>query len=214
MKRFYEYWREALCLTSFCLFFASLWVWMLYPPNSEIGKYIFVAFGFCDIFVFVYFLRWIWINKWKNRLHRFNEILLEKMTSFFSRVFEKLMNKWNFGGKKKNVIIGKTKIIFDAVGAQKEELQHKKAPKWKHLQSDKERLRFLYRAMINNKVRRGEKIYSYDTPCELKERSENTANEERLFSVYIGSRYYEDAVICEDEVQSLKDDLGNEFTIR
>ncbi len=214
MKAIHKYWREALCLATLCFFLWSLSRWITSPPESLIGKYLFLIFSFLDLFCFVYLLRWLWLNKWRERMRKIKQRFVESTKHFLAHFFEKLIKKWNIGKNKKNIIVGNTKIVFDEALLYKEERGRKKTPKYKQLKSDRERLRFLYRAMIIDKIRSGERIYSHDTPSELKARKENTENVDKLFAMYIGARYNEDAILNENEIQRLKNSLESEFAIK
>ena len=214
MKRILNYWRETLCLFSFCVFAWSISRSIFAPPDNSFTALALLIIGFSSIAFFIYLFRWLWRNKWRYKYCSIKEKLLEKATRFFARFFEKLMKKWSMGNKKKNVIGGNTRIIFDDTLFKRDERSGKKALRYKQLKSDRERLRFLYRSMIMSKIRSGERIRSYDTPLELKTRSENSENADKLFSMYIGARYDDRTLLDGNEIQYLKDSLSQEFTIR
>ena len=118
------------------------------------------------------------------------------------------MQKYNIGGKhRKNILGGSTKITFDLNIFESKVATRPKRVKWKNLQSDRERLGFLYRQMINTKIRTGTRVYACDTPSELLDRVQSNEVEKEVFNLYIDTRYDDRAILSSDRVSELKERL-------
>jgi hypothetical protein len=61
--------------------------------------------------------------------------------------------------------------------------------------------------MTSEKIRRGERIYCFDTPSELLERQKKGSGEERLIEVYVSCRYDERKSPDSSTVTELKREL-------
>jgi hypothetical protein len=108
------------------------------------------------------------------------------------------------------VLEGKTKIIFES-GAERESKREKaecKPPRWSKLRNNRDRVRYLYREMATEKIRRGERVYCFDTPSELLEKEEKGSVEERLIDLYVTCRYDERKDPEAKTVADIKRDIG------
>lgn len=208
MKLIRNFWREI-----FCIFFLSIFLYISVilindPPETSFGRFAIILLGFANFFAFAWLLRELWRKKWKKRFLRIGQSIFEKLSSFFMRAAERILKKFNIGRKhRKNIIGGNAKITFDSDIFEKKAAVRKKHPKWKNLQSDRERLSFLYRQMINSKIKSGTRVYACDTPSELLERTQNNDAEKEIFDLYIGVRYDERANLPTNNMSALKESL-------
>ena len=192
---------EILCLFSFVLILSVGFYWAGNQPTDP-----WVLFGLnaglllCGILFTVTFIR-LWRMKWKKAIAAGLRMLLTGLASLFIAIAE----KWNESQDPKDRLGGTTSISFDFSHLEKSEKKAQKPPKWKHLQTDRERVRFLYRTMMTERVKRGALVYSSETPTELKQKQENEAHEEELFDLYISCRYDERCEPSEHTVEALKE---------
>ena len=192
---------EFLCLFSFLLILSVGFYWAGNQPTDP-----WVLFGlnaclvFAGVLFIVTFLR-LWRLKWKQALKEGLRKLLTGLASLFIAIAE----KWNESQSATDRLGGTTSVFFDLTLKEKAEKKAKKAPKWKHLQTDRERVRFLYRAMMIDRIKKGELVYSSDTPMELKQKKENESHEEALFDLYLACRYDERQEPSEHTVEALKE---------
>ena len=206
MKVLRKFWREISCTILFSLFLYSVSLWVNDPPKTALTRFIFMLLSFSDIAIFLMLLRQLWRKKWRPVVSRATSRIFGSAARFFMRIFERVSKKLGLGARtKKNVIGGKTQITFDQNVFEKEKISRKKAIKWKQLQSDRDRLRYLYRNMITHKIRGGERIHPADTPSEIEESCERDVFESELFSLYIDARYDERAELDADIIEKLKD---------
>jgi len=208
MKFIINFWRETLCTLSFSVFFYFTVITVKNPPKTSFGRFIIIVLALAAFTAFAWLLRELWRIKWKKRFARGAQGVIEKLTAFFMRLTEKILQKYNIGGKRgKNVLSGNTKVTFDSdIFENKIPTRHKRV-KWKNLQSDRERLGFLYRQMINAKIKTGIRVYASDTPSELLDRTQNNEAEKELFELYIDMRYDDRAIISADRVTEIKERL-------
>ena len=192
---------EFLCLFSFLLILSVGFYWAGNQPTDP-----WVLFGLnsgllLSGILFLITLVRLWRLKWKQALKDGLRKLLTGLASLFIAIAE----KWNESQSATDRLGGTTSVFFDLTLKEKAEKKAKKAPKWKHLQTDRERVRFLYRSMMNERVRKGDLIYSSETPLELKQKQENQAHEEELFDLYLSCRYDERSEPSEEAVEQLKE---------
>ncbi len=168
--------------------------------NVILRDTLFFAFVF-DLVAIFFVLRRLWREKWRRGLI----ITVKRVFSAVARAMLRIFDALNITkGEKTNIISGKTTVEFDFSALWEDTKKRYKTPKWKHMKNDRERLGFLYRKMINDKIKSGEKIHSSDTPSELKEKCENTDCEQRLFCTYIDCRYDERKAIPAEEILDIK----------
>ena len=192
---------ELLCLFSFVLILSVGFYWVGNQPKDP---WILFGLNACLLLsgiLFLVTLVRLWRLKWKQALKDGLRKLLTGLASLFIAIAE----KWNESQSATDRLGGTTSVFFDLTLKEKAEKKAKKAPKWKHLQTDRERVRFLYRSMMNERVRKGDLIYSSETPLELKQKQENQAHEEELFDLYLSCRYDERSEPSEEAVEQLKE---------
>ncbi len=204
MKLISKYWREGVCVILVSLF-AQFAVWLVdKKADSSFERFILVALVFADFFALLFILRELWRKKWKKALVKATRALMVKTSRFVIRLLE----KWNIGkGKSKGVLSASTVITFDGVSFERENKKARRR-KWKHMQNTRERLGFLYKFMINERIKKGMRATSHDTPREISEMGENSAIEQELFELYINTRYDERIQPEEQTVQRIKNSLG------
>ena len=192
---------ELLCLFSFVLVLSIGFYWAGNQPTDpwilfglNVGL---VLSGILFLLTFIH----LWRVKWKKALKDGLYKLLTGLVTLFFAVVE----KWNESQNQSDRLGGTTSVFFDLNLKEKAEKKSQKPPKWKHLQTDRERVRFLYRAMMTERVKRGALVYSSETPAELKQKQENQPHEEELFDLYIACRYDERQQPPEETIEQLKD---------
>ena len=208
MRFIRNFWREILCTLSFSVFLYLAVITINDPPKTSLGRFIIVALAFAAFAAFAWLLRELWRKKWKKRFASATQRAMEKLSSFFMRFVQKILQKYNIGGKhRKNILGGSTKITFDSNIFESKVSTRPKRVKWKNIQSDRERLGFLYRQMINTKIRTGTRVYACDTPSELLDRVQSNEVEKEVFNLYIDTRYDDRAILSSDQLSELKERL-------
>ena len=201
MKIMKKYGWEFLLFFSLSIVLSIGFYWVGNQPTDP-----WVLFGLnaglllCGILFTVTFIH-LWRVKWKKAIAARLRMLLTGLASLFIAIVE----KWNESQDPKDRLGGTTSISFDFSHLEKSEKKAQKPPKWKHLQTDRERMRFLYRSMMTERVKKGALVYSSETPTELKQKQENEAHEEELFDLYISCRYDERCEPSEHTVEALKE---------
>ena len=201
MKAIKKYGWEILCLSSLLVILSIGFYWAGNQPTDP-----WVLFGLnaglllSAALLVISFIR-LWKTKWKQALKEGIRKLLVGLATLFIVIAE----KWNESQNPKDRLGGTTSVSFDFSHLEKSEKKAQKPPKWKHLQTDRERVRFLYRAMMTERIKKGKLVYSNETPVELKQKQENEAHEEELFELYISCRYDERLEPSPQNVEALKE---------
>ena len=191
--------RYEFFLVLLVLLLPVIWVMEL-PTNIEIPLRVIATV--VDVFGIVFVLRRLYQEKWKKSI-------VQKMQKVFSSVakfFLRLVESWSIS-KKKNIITGETKFQFLKKEKDNTPQKSKKAPRWKQLQSERERLRYLYRQIVSDRIKHGARIYASHTPAEIECLTENTDAEAKVFESYISYRYDERKEPSEEDILSMKQQI-------
>lgn len=158
-----------------------------------------------DLIVLFFMLRSLWRNKWKKRFVKWGQKTFENIAKAFLRFVERFLDKLGFSGVgDKNTIHGKVSVVVDKdIFLQKVEKKQKNQ-KWKQMKNNKERLGFLYKYMIVNRIKKGKKVFASDTPSEIREKYECADGEYKLFDLYINTRYDDREEPSDEEIDTIK----------
>lgn len=199
MKAIYKF-RYEIILMFLISSFISL---LIIEPQTEMGIH-FRAFGRFAIFVPIFFtLRKLYREKWRKAFVIGAQRILISVAKLFMRIAE----KWGISSSKnKNIISGKTKIQFNIENITTIQKSPSKSPRWKQLKNEREKLRYLYRHMITQKIKHGARIYPNQTPMEIElDSPQNTPSETIIFNLYSTYRYDERTNPSEEHIEKIKD---------
>lgn len=147
--------------------------------------------------------RKLWRTKWKRLFLASVQKIVAKISKLLTIFIEKHMKK-----EKVTILSGKTTVSFDLSLQELKNQKSSKPLKWKKLKNNRERLGYLYRNMIEHKIKHGSLIYSSDTPSEVKDKSENEVVENRIFDLYIDNRYKDTIDVDTERLNDLKSELN------
>lgn len=182
----------------FILFLILLGIWTIdFSMTMELSIRLLVTV--IDAIGIILTIRKLYREKWRKAVIQ----TMQKMFSSVAKLFLRLIEAWNIS-KKKNVIMGETKIQFLKKEKEEASKKIKKELRWKQLRSEREKLRYLYRTMITHRIKHGARIYSSHTPQEIERFEENTEIETKVFESYISYRYDERKDPSEEEILSMK----------
>ena len=143
-------------------------------------------------------------RKWKEKTDAALKKLFASAALLFMRLAEKLEKYTRFFRRRKNTVYGKTSYSFDFSTPEKQKKKPPKPPKWKQMESARQKLGYLYYHLITARIKGGMHAKSTDTPLDLKNRQTNLPDEERVFDLYLDARYDERAELEEAELDGLK----------
>lgn len=185
-----NFWRE-ICFYSCIVGFVTVAYYFTFERPENIFAVSFMILGMLAFAAGAYiFFRLLWKKKWRDS----TVIRIQKVFDRIQRWVERVSTKLGLNNReKKSVLEGKTKIIFEKSVSRetKKHTNEVRPPKWSRLQSNRDRVRYLYRGMTTEKIRHGERIYCFDTPSELLAKQEKGSDEEKLIEVYVSCRYDE-----------------------
>ena len=75
------------------------------------------------------------------------------------------------------------------------------------MQTDKERLGYLYKRVIDSNIHQGVAIYSSETPSEIKNKKEYRGIENQIFDLYVENRYKDNVTLDRDLLEDLKKEI-------
>lgn len=199
MKIFQKYRYEcfAIVLTS-AFSVISFYLGIADPAEKSVRSALFAA-CVADAIGLYFTLRKLWRTKWKKLFLTSVQKIITKIAKRLKFFIEKRIKR-----KKKTVLSGKTTVTFDLSLQEFDKQKSHKAIKWKRLKNDRERLGYLYKHMIESKIKHGSVIYSSETPIEIKYKKENEIFEDQIFELYISNRYNSVVQIDADTLNELK----------
>lgn len=177
-------------------------LWRTYRPEN---LYIQIALEVSCIIVTVFLFKTV-RDIWRRELKSIIGMKLKMMMTRLVGIFVKYSDKLSVYFRGANVAKGKTDVSFDysIFKTNKIKRDRFKPPKWKDMNSGREKLGYLYYKIITDRVDSGKDIYASDTPSELKLREANSEHEDRVFDIYIRTRYDERQFVSEEEMTELK----------
>lgn len=187
--------------------FATMLLYLLIVKPEDLMVRGTIMFGlFFDAIAIYYTLRKLWHTKWRRRVMPSVQKFFEKIAKVLKIFREKLGIPER---THQTVLRGRSKIFFDT----KDEIITTKRAKnpsaWKNLKTDKERLGYLYRRMIDTNINQGLPVFSSETPTEIRGKKDYREVENQIFDLYVENRYKEDVNLDADTLEDLKKDLKN-----
>lgn len=143
-------------------------------------------------------------RKWKAKTDAALKRFFASASLLIMRLAEKLEKYTRIFRRKKNTVYGKTSYSFDFSTPEKQKKKPPKPPKWKQMETARQKLGYLYYHLITARIKGGMHAKSTDTPLDLKHRQPNLPDEERVFDLYLDARYDERAELEEQELDGLK----------
>lgn len=206
MKRLKRFRTELLFLLLSTVLALILVYWNEHRPQNFAVQSVLLALCLANGIALYRLFILLW-KKWQKKL----TANLKRLFAGASMLLMKLLDKWEavksrFTGKRKHTIFGKTTVTFDFAGEPRTP-KPPKPPKWKNMQTDRQKLGYLYYHLITRRIKRGMSARPTDTPAELKTRAVNQPPEEQLFDLYIDARYDERVPLEEAELSKLKETL-------
>ena len=206
MKQLRKYGYEIL-LSLLGVAFGTMLLYLLLVMPEDLTTRGTVMFGmFFDGIAIYFVLRKLWRTKWRYRVMPKVQKILEKAARIFKIVRQKLGIPER---RQQTVLRGKSKIFFDVKQTDTQTKRHKKQSAWKNLQTDKERLGYLYKRMIDTNINQGMPIYAHETPSEIKDKKEYQAVENQIFDLYVENRYKGEVTLNRAVLDDLKKEIKN-----
>lgn len=200
---------ELLSFALVCLILQIAVYWKNHRDTSYVAQMIlFVSLVAACVTLYV-LARMIWRNKWLKRVEALAKAIGARASALLVKLLDKWNNsKWNIFARRRGYVGGNTTVTFDFFSSEKQKPKRIKPPKWKQMQTEREKLGYLYFHLITSYLKRGFHARHTDTPSELKRRADTaTPPETRVFDLYIGARYDERAALQEKELDGLKETL-------
>lgn len=199
---------EVLCLALVGLILQISLYWRAYRDATYAVQAILLFSLVLAVITLYLLLRLLWRTKWKKTVAHIAKAIAAGASALMVRLLDRWnASRWNIFARRRGFVSGNTTVTFDFFSGQERKEKKIKPPKWKHMQTEREKLGYLYFHLITSHVKRGLHARCSDTPSELKERTVSAPPEERVFDLYIGARYDERVPLQEKELDGLKETL-------
>lgn len=206
MKKLRQYAFEILLSILGVAFGTMLLYLVIVMPEDLIERGTVMFCMFFDGIAIYFVLRKLWRAKWRYRVMPKVHQIFEKL----ARVLKIIRKKLGIPERREQTVLkGKSKIFFDVKKTDTQKKRAKKLSAWKSLQSDKERLGYLYKRVIDTNISHGTPIYSSETPTEIRGKKEYHDVENQIFDLYVENRYREDVTLDRIKLDDLKKEMKN-----
>jgi len=201
-----EHKNELLCFLFLSLASAIVYVWTRVKPKDPYVQLVFflVTLAFCiPMYIF-------WRAIWREKLREPFALGAKKMFIGFARFLMRTVNRFGLFKGGRNVISGNTTVKYDYSVFKRSNRKRKnsyKPPRWKDMNTEREKLGYLYYKTVTKRISNGETVASHETPNEIKARFNDNEIENELFELYSDIRYDDRKTLDENEILELKDKL-------
>ena len=131
-------------------------------------------------------------KKWRQRTSERIRLLSHRLLRRFSERMMQMVERWHRrrhrGGN--DLLGGRTRMEFDLYGDRIKRSKRRRAA-WKQLESERERLRWLYARMVEDRLKHGALILPSETPAQIYRRADSTPEQQILITQYEATRYDE-----------------------
>lgn len=205
MRRLKRYWQEILAFLDLELF-----VWLVNrrywgDPLSDrlrmAADAAIMASGFLLLW-FAYRLTRKWRSRLAEQVRASSRRLIRRVTERVLALLERWQQKYGRGAQ--DILGGRTRMEFDLFGNRGRRKRNRRAG-WKQLETERERLAWLYAGMIETKLKRGAHIRPAETPRQIGAHPDNTPEQCELIGLYEMYRYDPRSQPPEGTAQALKD---------
>ncbi len=179
------------------------WLWGKLEPANRVFYWSAAALSIASLFSLAFFIRRLWL-KYKSRIAGFAKSTYVKLGKKLVEILDKIGVRRGRG----NLISGNTTVTFSFSRPGEFQKRLKRRAKWKLLETDRQRLGYLYQRLISRKLEDGRNISHSDTPDEIARSHAEGDSEERLFACYSGHRYYDPLPLDGEEIARIKEELG------
>ncbi len=168
----------ALCTADAAIFYWYAGIYMRHRILFPVFLALACVFAVISYKLFSY----IWRSKWRERV----SAIARKMYAKYGAKLFAALEKWGFGSNSE--LGGRSSVVFN-FGREKNENRKKRPPKWKNLRNEKQRLGYLYRAVVTKRIKNGERILASETPAVIRNRIDADGAEGEVMNMYCDMRY-------------------------
>ncbi len=204
MKQIRKYFFEILLGLLGVAFLTGVLYLILVMPEELMTRGTVMFALFFDGIAIYFVLRKLWRTKWRYRVLPAVQVMFEKLARVLKIVARKLGIKER---GTQTVLGGKSKIFFDLTPKSEQVKKNKKGKGWKAMQSEKERLGYLYKRVIDTNINQGLPIFASETPSEIKEKKVFRDIENQIFDLYVENRYRDEVELDDDMLENLKKEI-------
>ena len=208
MKRFIlKYKKELLFLLFFSLSTLVLALWSHYRPKDHVVQLVYAIFFMAFAIPTYLLMRSIW----RENLREPILLGIKKAFIYASRFIMRTASWLPFFKSRGNLLSGSTSVSYDLFSIAKNQRRRRekppKPPRWRDMDTARKKLGYLYYKIISSHIKKGVAIRSTETPNELSRRLDLDDTEQKIITLYKSTRYNGRAILDEQEITELKDEL-------
>ena len=148
-------------------------------------------------------------KKWRARTAGQVRMLSRRLMRRISERVMSILERWQrkLGRGAGDLLGGRTRMEFDLYGERVKRGRHRRAA-WRQLESERERIRWLYAGMVETRLKRGALIRPSETPAQIARRQDSTPEQCELIALYEACRYDPRSEPPEGKAQQWRDHHG------
>ena len=146
-----------------------------------------------------------WREQAKEQVRALSRRLLRRLSEQMLRLLEKWQRRRGRG--EGDLLGGRTRIEYDLFGNRGRKKKNRRAA-WKQLESERERIRWLYAGMIEERLKHGAHIRASETPEQIARHEDTTPEQTELIGLYEDCRYDPRRETPSGKAQRWKDNWG------
>ena len=188
MRFLKRYWQEIVAFLDLELFVWSATRRYWDTPKQDIARYTLdalIAFSGITLGILVWRLTKKWRKTTAHRMRELSRRWLRKVSQRVLAMLERLQQKYRRGAG--DLLGGRTRVDFDMPWETLARRQRRRA--WRQLESEREKLSWLYSDMVETRLKHGEFIRPADTPHMIANRESTTQPQKHMIDVYASYRY-------------------------
>lgn len=190
MLRFFKkYWLELAAFADLELFvWAATRRYWGKPPNKAAEMALDAAIMVSGplLIVLVLKLTGKWRNRASERIRQLSHRLLRRFSERMMHIVERWQRRRRRGGE--DLLGGRTHMEFDLYGDRVKRSKRRRTT-WKQLENERERFRWLYARMVEDRLKHGVLIRPSETPAQIRYREDSTPEQKTLIDQYEVIRY-------------------------
>lgn len=198
-----------LCLTFLCLYFS-----VALDPKFKYIRQGFAFLGYTSCILTLYHFGKLFTREIRQELYRRISKVLFGVAEKLKAIVDKVKDKLGIRSAKLQRHRDEVRIIIN----DDRELRKKKKAitkkRFSQMEDDLQRIRYMYAKYLIYKQKKGENVYTYQTPEELKHKVAKGETEEELFDIYVPVRYAETPTVTPEEVKKQYDYLSKSIRLK
>lgn len=206
--------RLSLVLLCLCLSLLFLYFSVALDPKFKYVRQGFAFLGYASCILTLYNVGKLFTREIRQELYRRISKALFGVAEKIKAIVDKVKSKLGIKSAKLHRPRDEVRIIINDDRDLRKKKNTLTKKRFSQLEDDLQRIRYMYAKLLLWKQKKGENVYTYQTPEELKGKLANGETEEELFDIYTPVRYAETPQITPEEVKKQYDYLTKSIKLK